>query len=64
MSYYSKLKSHPNKNLEEHLCNVASISKNIFNDLSIKDNDLYANLSFFILSYILLIVFYHLNNIA
>ena len=48
MSYYSKLKSHPNKNLEEHLCNVASISKNIFNDLSIKDNDLYANLSFFI----------------
>lgn len=48
MSCYSELRSHPDKYLEDHLRNVASISKNIFNDLCIKDNDLYADLSFFI----------------
>lgn len=48
MSCYSELRSHPDKYLEDHLRNVASISKNIFNDLCIKDNGLYADLSFFI----------------
>ena len=48
MSCYSELRSHPDKYLEDHLRNVASISKNIFNELCIKDNNLYADLSFFI----------------
>lgn len=48
MLSYSKLKSHPDKDLEVHLNNVASISQNIFNDLCIKDKNLYADLSFLI----------------
>ena len=48
MSFCSNLYSHPNKKLEKHLLNVANNSKNIFNDLCIKNKNLYTNLSFFI----------------
>jgi CRISPR-associated endonuclease/helicase Cas3 len=48
MSYYSKLKSHPNKRLEEHLLNVAENCENFCKNLSIKDKNLYTQISFFI----------------
>ncbi|SFL74542.1 CRISPR-associated helicase, Cas3 family [Methanobrevibacter olleyae] len=48
MSYCSSLYSHHNKILEKHLLKVANNSKNIFNELCIKNKNLYTNLSFFI----------------
>ena len=48
MSYYSNLKSHPNKRLEEHLLNVAENCENFCKNLSIKDKNLYTQISFFI----------------
>lgn len=46
MSFCSKLKSHPNKSLENHLLNVANISKDIFFNLNIPNNELYGDLAF------------------
>ena len=48
MSYCSDLESHPNKKLEDHLFNVASISENILNNLCIDDKTIYTRISFFI----------------
>ena len=48
MSYYSNLKSHPNKRLDEHLLNVAENCENFCKNLSIKDKNLYTQISFFI----------------
>lgn len=48
MSSYSNLLSHPNKKLENHLLAVAEFSKTIFNELSIKNKNLYEDLSFLI----------------
>lgn len=46
MSSCSDLRSHNNKKLVNHLFNVGEYSKTIFNELCIKNNNLYANLSF------------------
>lgn len=52
MSYYTESAdsylSHPNKLLKTHLLNVGNNSKNIFNNLCIKNKNLYADLSFLI----------------
>ncbi len=48
MSSYSKLKSHPNKYLEDHLLNVAIQSRNFCKNMSIKDENLFADISFLI----------------
>ena len=46
MSSCSKLESHPNKSLERHLLNVANLSKDIFLNLKIDNNELYGDLAF------------------
>ena len=45
---YSKLKSHPNKYLEDHLENVASFSKSSFLSLNFEHNKLYSEIAFLI----------------
>lgn len=45
---YSKLKSHPNKYLENHLENVANFSKNSFDSLNFQNNKLFAEISYLI----------------
>lgn len=42
----NEIYSHPDKKLETHLLNVAENSKEIFQNLHIEDNELYANISF------------------
>ncbi|PAV07476.1 CRISPR-associated endonuclease Cas3'' [Methanosphaera cuniculi] len=42
----NEIYSHPGKKLETHLLNVAENSKEIFQNLHIEDNELYANISF------------------
>ena len=46
--YYTKLKSHPNKYLEDHLKNVANFSKSSFLSLNIENNKLFADISYII----------------
>ncbi len=49
MSYYTdEIYSHPDKFLVDHLLNVANNSMKIFKNMSITDNELYSNISFFI----------------
>ena len=45
---YSKLISHPDKFLEEHLKNVAEFSKCSFSNLNFEDNELYSDIAFLI----------------
>lgn len=45
---YSKLKSHPDKLLEDHLENVATLSKFSFNSLKFKYNKLFSEISYLI----------------
>lgn len=45
---YTELKSHKNKKLEDHLENVANISKKSFIYLNIENNELFSDISFLI----------------
>ena len=45
---YSKLRSHPEKFLEDHLENVAIFSKSSFNSLKFDNHDLFSEIGFFI----------------
>ena len=46
--FYTELKSHPNKFLEDHLKNVASFSKSSFNYLTFENNQLFSEISYLI----------------
>lgn len=44
--FYTKLKSHPHKYLEDHLKNVANFSKSSFFSLTFKNNELFSEIAF------------------
>ncbi|WP_292614614.1 CRISPR-associated helicase Cas3' [Methanobacterium sp. BAmetb5] len=46
MSFSYKLKSHPEKRLVDHLCNVAKLSKNIVNSKIIENKDLISKIAY------------------
>ena len=46
--FYTDLKSHPDKLLEQHLENVGIFSKNFFNSLEIDNNNLFAEIGYLI----------------
>ena len=48
LSCTNEIYSHPDKKLEEHLLNVANNSKEVFQNLCIEDNKLYAEISFLV----------------
>lgn len=45
MSFSFKLKSHPEKKLVEHLCNVAKLSNNLVNSKFIENNQLFSKIA-------------------